>query len=270
MRLVQLARALCGVVGVAAAVVGILISTVSAETAQEIMDKVIKNLKGPDSQALVGHGYLSYSRKRLELNLVHGVSNGAESMHVDFLSPTDEMDGTTRVGKKYRVIRREEMVPTSLLYLPSLQRGRNRPYVPLDQILGSEYLYYFLSEVSNLTHDFSYILQKEDEENPIIEGVRIGSVSPFLRATWFLQRHGNTYLIREVRYFPQVDDPIIQTFQGYVELPGAPYWMPSEIRIGKTVLAFDKWMVQSPPEWLFSPNHASMGTNQIVSLFQEN
>jgi len=229
------------------------------------MKRVIENLKGPPDSTVVGAGRMLYSRKKPSIRVGRYCSGEKEGFQVDFLSMVEDQEtgGSPMVGKQYRVVR-EGIEVSALTYLPSERRGRKISFVPLDGVLGSEYLFYFLPTVTNLHFDFSY-RYAEDGTKPVIVGIRKSiSLSPFPHITLYLEKLGGSYVIEKAIYEQEEGESIAQILEEYEEFtPG--YWAPRKVVTGGTTLIFSRWGIKPPLEWLLSQNHETLELHHLPS-----
>lgn len=242
-------------------------SQVLGLTVEEVMDRVVDNIKGPAGMTVVAEGAMRFSRRNLQVRTARYCSNGTEGFQMDVLSPMEDQEvpgATPQTNKKYRVVRAGMGIST-LTYLPSLRRGRKINYVPLDGILGSDYPYYLLPSASNLLYDFSYTHVKNDPETPIIEGVqKEGSRSPYSRVELHLRRRGDTYTIEQAVYDAPYNQGFTLTLQDFEEFAKG-YWAPREVVVKETTFTFNHWQVWEPLQWLHSTNHGQFDAQSIPS-----
>lgn len=242
--------------------------TVVALTAAEVIHKAAANLEGPVGTTILAEGKMQFSRKNLDVRIARYWHDGTEGFQIDILSPMEDKevpDATPQTNKKYRVVRKEMDIST-LTYLPSLRRGRKISYVPLDGVLSSEYPYYLLPLASDFLHDFSYSYETEDQNVPIIIGVRSeNSRSPYTQVQIELRKRGETYTIEKAVYATPDDRRLEFRLQDFVEfVPG--YWAPKKLSANDTVFAFAAWKTHAPLEWLHSTNHNMFDAQSLPQI----
>lgn len=239
-------------------------------TGQQLMEAVVENLRGPHGTMMVGIGKIVSPHMHSDVTLGRSVDGTEEGVHIDVLSAVNEVGTGGRGGQKYRVIRRENEV-SSLTYLPGLGRGRKRPFIPLDQVMETDQVYYFFPMVGNLRYDFEYTCTKCDTDDPVVSAVRKSNqapeIAPFPSSTWYLKRIGSVYVPIRVEYYLEADAPkafAIQIYKGYAEVEGAPgYLAPQAIETGETKLTFERWFVRPPIDWILSSNNQTIGIQTL-------
>ncbi len=179
-----------------------------------------------------------------------------EFVRIDFQSAINSGvdSGSLYSDHRYLLKRTERNIPTQWLYLPALRRVRVTPYRPDDPLLQSDYLFYDLTSIGNLD-DYRFSFVSADERTPIVEGQPETGFVPYARAVFTLERHGESYVVRDTTYQEKGRERQA-SFSDFQEVaPGRyrPHKLVVKREGGHTEVSFQHWTLTAWTPILFTP-----------------
>jgi hypothetical protein len=182
-------------------------------------------------------------------------ATATELVRIDFESPTPiaDTDSAQRANTRYLLKRVGPAPPAQWLYLPALRRVRIAPYHPADRLLQSDYWFYDLTAIQDV-NDYDYTFVEANAQAPVIAGTPRVALVPYERATFTLERWGDTYLVKAITYQMAGAQRTVQ-FSEYREI--TPGWFrPGQVSVraagGRTEIAFREWALDAAAPELFT------------------
>ena len=243
---------------VALLVVMSVASNAFSAPAEEVMEKVIQNICGPEGKMVAASGDMTFSREfKIRVARMCGEKNPdiktPELFQAELQSPGEGKDAFL-----YRVV--DVNRPQASFFDGKENKVRKLAWVPDDGVRQSHIPFQLLIMVKTLSN-FTYQMVSENDKAMIIEGVAKDAKSLYHRVKLEVETKDNdAFVINEARfYFYGVDEKeeeVHQTLSEYAEVQGAPgYWAADKVRTvstvesGETILSFDGWEAITPPQW---------------------
>lgn len=179
-----------------------------------------------------------------------------EAVRIDFDSPVTlpDADSSLRAQNRYLLKRVGQEPPTQWLYLPALRRVRIAPYHPAERLLQSDYWFYDLTAITNLS-DYTYQFAEENQDTPVLTGTPQVAFVPYRTVVLHCQRRGDAYLIATLSA-RTADTTRDAQFLDYREIaPGR--FRPQRLVIhdksgGRTEMTFQQWRLDAASPDLFT------------------